>query len=101
MPVIGGSPDKYDYGLRITLNADSLKKLGVKDLPTVGDEYHLMAACRVISTSKNASETNESARVELQITHLGLNSEADDADEKKPSEEKREMYGAGAGMRFK
>jgi len=97
----GSSRDKYGYGTSITLDAEALKKLGLKDLPEVGAEYHIMATGKVTSVSQNASETNQSSRLEIQLTHLCLNSEADDADEKKPSEEKREMYGAHAGIRYK
>ena len=88
------SRDKYPYGLSLTLDADSLKKLGIKDLPTVGDEFEIEAMVRVTSVSKNASETNDSTRVELQITKMMIETE---------EEEKAEggVYTASTKMRFK
>lgn len=102
MEIGSSSRDKYGYGTAITLVAEMLKKLGIKDMPAVGDEYHIMATGKVISVSQNASETNESSRLEIQLTHMGLSAESDASESKeKPSDEKREMYGVGGAMRFK
>jgi hypothetical protein len=99
--LVNPSRDTYGYGTAVTLDADALKKLGIKELPEVGDEYHIVAVGKVTSTAKNASENNESTRVEIQLTHMDLTHE-DAAEEAKetPAEEKREMYKLGGG-RFK
>lgn len=97
--LVNPSRDQYGYGTSVTLDSDALKKLGIKELPEVGDEYHIIAIGKVTSTAKNASETNDSTRVEIQLTHMDLTHE-DAAEEAKetPAEEKREVYGL-PGMR--
>ena len=96
--LVSVSRGAYEYGTAITLNADSLKKLGIKELPEVGDEYHIVAIGKVVATAQNASENNESTRVEIQLTHMDLTHE-DEAKET-PAEEKREVFGK-QGVRFK
>lgn len=97
------SGEKYGYGLSICLDSDALKKLGVTDLPEVGDEFHIIAIGKVTSTSKNASESNDSSRVEIQITNMAVMHE-DEMEEKteSPAEEKKEqaVFSLG-GMSFK
>jgi hypothetical protein len=95
------SREKYGYGTCITLDAEALKKLGIDELPEVGDEYHIMAVGKVTSVSKNASENNESTRLEIQLTHLDLEHEEEEEAEETPSEEKKEVYGSSNGIRFK
>ena len=99
--MVNPSRDTYGYGTAVTLDADALKKLGIKELPEVGDEYHIVAIGKVTSTAKSASENNESTRVEIQLTHMDLTHE-DAAEEAKetPAEEKREVFGK-QGVRFK
>lgn len=96
--MVNPSHDTYGYGTVVTLDADALKKLGIKELPEVGDEYHIVAIGKVTSTAKSASENNESTRVEIQLTHMDLTHE-DEAKET-PAEEKREVFGK-QGVRFK
>lgn len=68
---------KYPYGLRISLDNDSLKKLGVKELPAVGDTLMIKANVTVVSTSENESaEGGEYKCCDLQITDLGLGKQA-------------------------
>jgi len=40
---------KYPYGLRLELDNEQLEKLGVKELPTVGDEKKMFALVEVVS----------------------------------------------------
>ncbi len=63
--------DDYPWGLRITLNNETLKKLGIT-LPKVGAEMLLAGKVKVLSTStrEDGDETNSS--VDLQITDIGL-----------------------------
>ncbi len=95
---IGMAPrSEYGYGTSITLDAEALKKLGIKKLPEVDDEYHIVAIGKVQSVSKDANQT----RLQIQLTHMDLTHE-DAAEEAKetPAEEKREVFGK-QGVRFK
>ncbi|USI30430.1 capsid staple protein [Cronobacter sakazakii] len=78
--------DQYPWGLRITLDNDSLMKLGVKakSLPSVGDEVAIMGMAKVCSVSTRSTDSGEDNYVELQITDIGLNPpKRDDAQELK------------------
>jgi hypothetical protein len=77
----------YGYGTSITLDQAALKKLGITDLPTVGDEYHVMAVANVHATSKTS--------ITLQLTHMTLTHEdaAEEAGET-PEMERKESFGA-------
>lgn len=71
------NPPKYPYGLCICLDEEMLAKLGLP-LPEVGDTIDLCAFAKVTSVSSNENENGASSRVELQITHLGLEEEEED-----------------------
>jgi hypothetical protein len=63
-------PD-YPWGLCLHLGKDELKKLGLKDLPQVGDEFHIYAVATVRSVSQSSSDTGSDSRsVELQVTEM-------------------------------
>lgn len=72
-PVEAGEMDKpeYPYGLRISLNQDSLSKLklGVKDFK-IGDKVMIMAECEVCEVRSSSSEYSESENVEMKITSM-------------------------------
>jgi len=73
--------NRYPYGLCISLDEDQLKKLDLEK-PDVGDMIHLFAMARVTSVSENEkSDGSKCCRVELQITHLGLEDENDEGAE--------------------
>lgn len=80
-PIAGSkmSGPKYPYGLCLSLDDDTLKKLGLGGgLPSVGEQVRFEAIARVTSASENERETTEGAtekccRVELQITDMGVN----------------------------
>lgn len=76
------SPDggEYPYGLRLTLDDKTLKKLGIDELPEVGEYITLEAECCVVSTSQNKNTGRDERRLELQIEKLGCE-EDDDEDE--------------------
>lgn len=63
--------EPYSYEHRITLDQDTLGKLGI-DTPKVGDKYHVMGHAEVRSVSQNASPGEKSTRVELQMKRMGL-----------------------------
>jgi hypothetical protein len=97
MPESSGSND-YPYGLSFSLDKDSLKKLGLdKDLPEIGEEYHLMATVKVTRVSESASTTDMSSDVSLQITKMSL----DDMDSAKHEKSEGEAYSNKSTMRMK
>jgi hypothetical protein len=65
-------PDKYPYGLRITLTEAELEKLGVDHEDwSVGDTFHIHALAKVNSISENETENSENkCCVGLTLTHL-------------------------------
>ena len=71
-------PD-YPWGLCLNLGKEELDKLGIKDLPKVGDEFHMYAVGKVTRVHQSASEQGEDSRgIELQITHMGTMHEGDE-----------------------
>lgn len=75
---------KYPYGLQISLNEDSLDKLGV-DISDweIGDVFPLDILAKVVSKSANETEGGKSCcNISLQITHIGgEEAEQEDGDE--------------------
>jgi len=74
MPMKDYKGPDYPYELRITLDEDAMKKLGMK-LPKVGDKIEIMGAGSVLSVSSNshASERGgerSSQRVEIQLKRI-------------------------------
>ncbi len=77
--------DPYPYGLSISLDEDSLKKLDI-DISdySVGDELELHAKVKVRSLRQSESETSGKDRsMDLQVTDMCLESpeSEDDGDE--------------------
>ena len=74
VPVSPSSKDDYPYGLRISLEDDSLEKLGLKEMPEVGKSMKMEAMCKVCGTSSNQSEGDEGPRkrLEIQLTDMKL-----------------------------
>ena len=65
-------PD-YPWGLSIDLNDDSLEKLGIKTLPSVGEVYVIMAKAVVRSVGSSSSQDGDDSRhMCLQITDMGI-----------------------------
>lgn len=58
----------YPYGTRITLEAETIKKLGIQKLPTVGGQLVFKAKARVIGVS----QSDDGKRIELQITDMDM-----------------------------
>ncbi len=54
---------KYPWGLCITLNDDSLEKLGVKTLPAVDTEVTIVAKAVVSATRENQRGARDSWRL--------------------------------------
>lgn len=75
-PTLGSNVgrDQYPWGLRITLETDSLKKLGidVSDF-TVGEDVPLTAICEVTELSQRESvDGGSNDRMELQIKRMSI-----------------------------
>lgn len=82
MPSAAEMPkQEYPYGLRITLDKAGLEKLGIKELPKPGTKFAIEAIAVVesahMSTSKD-SKAGDYKSVDLQITDLSLDSDAED-----------------------
>lgn len=64
---------KYPWGLCITLNDDSLEKLGVDTLPAVDTVVTIVAKAQVSRTSEYQTQGGENQRsIDLQITDMQL-----------------------------
>ena len=75
---------EYPYCLRLSLGSEEMKMLGMSKLPEINSEMELEAKVKVVGIS--TGEYGD--RLELQITDMALD---DDADEEMSAEEK--IYG--------
>jgi hypothetical protein len=75
-----GSED-YPYGLRINLDEDMLKKLGIKKMPKTGGHVSLKANCCVTSVSMDERNGKTNRRIELQIEEMDIVPEEETAEE--------------------
>lgn len=68
--IMSGQP-LYPWGLQITLDDESLKKLGLKTLPALDEVLEIKCKAQVISISsrKDGNEDDESS-CQLQITEM-------------------------------
>ena len=69
-PCIEKDAPRYPYGLSVSLENESLKKLGIKTLPKVGETIALRAVAVVESASEHSRQSGTSRRVELQLQKL-------------------------------
>jgi len=91
---------KYPWGLRISLCQDELNKLGLDVADAmVGGIVHLHAFAEITSVSSEQTEGGDRSRIELQITHLDVESEDDENDAEETAEgeapKKRLSYNMG------
>lgn len=69
--------DPYPYGLRLELNRETIKKLGI-ELPEVGEVLELRALAKVVSCHASQQEGgDEYASCSLQITDMEVKAETD------------------------
>lgn len=67
--------NKYPYGLCITLDKETMAKLGMKELPDVGQGFTITGKVEVKSVSKSEhADGGGYSDVGLQITHMELGS---------------------------
>lgn len=63
----------YSYGLSLRLEKPELEKLQMKRLPSVGDEFDIIAKGKVTNVYQSESEGNKDDKaVQIQITHCML-----------------------------
>ena len=83
---IGG--EDYPYGLGVSLDHDSLTKLGIHDLPKVGSKIMLHAHAHVKSAREESREGGQKTRhVELELRHMNVEGGKPGAPKKDTSEE--------------
>lgn len=63
---------KYPWGMRIELNNESMKKLGMKKLPEVGKKCVIYALAVVERVSENSTQDGTRQDMSLQITDLDI-----------------------------
>lgn len=71
-PSIAADAPRYPWGLSISIDGDALERLGIEDLPEVGESLQLRALVEVTSTSINESQTEQRRSLGLQITAMCL-----------------------------
>lgn len=82
MPGVGPGGDQYPYGLRIRLENEQLDKLGLDEMPAVGEYITITAECCVSSASQNERKGGEPNRtLELQIEKLGCEEDEEPDDD--------------------
>lgn len=72
-PVAGGD---YPYGLRLSLDDASLKKLGIDGLPKPGDKFRIEGEAHVLASEQRDTDQNSDRRVELVLHELGAEPKA-------------------------
>lgn len=72
----GSNLPKYPYGLTLYLDDETLKKLGITDLPKVGTKMLAQVTVEVTGTSQRATQGKEGENVrtcvDLQITDMDI-----------------------------
>jgi len=75
--------DKYPYGLRVHLDNECLEKLGIKELPKVGEKFMIEAVamvCDVHGSQRDDGKVNKS--MSLQICEMSCSQDKKSASEK-------------------
>lgn len=67
---------EYPYGLCLRLGKDEIAKLGIK-VPSIGDKFSISASAVVKSMSASSGEGGDYASIELQITDMDLDEDAE------------------------
>ncbi len=62
--------NSFPFGLTVSLDDESLTKLGIKDLPAVGTEMIVVGVGKVESVSKSSNERRVSRNVSIQLEKL-------------------------------
>lgn len=82
------SREDYPYGLRIELDHEGMKKLGMHKMPRVGEKHRIVAHAKVTSSSEHSYEGEGKRRsASLQITHMKMSTKGKHDDSGNPGEE--------------
>lgn len=81
-------PPDYPYGLRISLDGESLKKLGI-DMMDVGQEVTLQGIGVVVACSMNSGMHGEQKSVDIQLQQLDVQGEEKEATKSKQKTERK------------
>lgn len=67
------SAERYPWGLRLSLHNEELTKLGITEMPKVGDKFTVVATAEVTSVSQRERRgETDSKDVEMQIKKMGI-----------------------------
>ena len=105
MPVpVGMLHDRYPCGLSISLDHHDLEKLDLDEECEIGDMLHLFCFGKVTGVSKHQGMNGDDCcRIEIQLTHIGLEDEDEEnreADRNEEGEESGEERGAFGGKGY-
>lgn len=70
--VCSPSQQEYPYGLKLYIDNESLKKLGIEELPEVGSEVAIKAVAVVCGTTQNENKDGVYKSLDVQIVKLAL-----------------------------
>lgn len=87
-----GNEAIYPHGLCLYLDDATLEKLDLDGECEPGDFIHVFAMAKVTSVSKNDTGKGEKTRIELQITHMGVEDEGEEDEKEKPKMRPRSRY---------
>lgn len=86
----------YGYGTCISFDEEDLAKLGIDELPAVGEMVHMVSMGKVTSVSENERENADGTktkccRCEIQLTHVAVENEDEEGPEDmaRPNRSKR------------
>lgn len=74
---IKGPSCEYPYGLCLYLNEQTIKALGLKEMPKFGDELKIEAKVRVNRVTESNSLYGVDRSIDLQITDMGIGGKAE------------------------
>ena len=63
---------RFPHGLTIRLDDDSLKKLGITELPAVGDEMIVAGIGKIESSHENSRQSGIDRSVSIQLEKLAI-----------------------------
>lgn len=85
------SAEPYPYGMTLSMNQDTLAKLGIKTLPEVGSSLMMEIKVTVTSVSSRSGSDGQERSMELQVTDVDM--ETDDKEEVAEGEMTRDESG--------